>query len=56
MNCALIALLIFSFRSEIQDMEVHMKIHPTCCLGCLSTFPFLVENEVNRGGWEGVKF
>lgn len=37
-------------------MEVHIKIHPTFCLGCLSTFPLLVENRVNSAGWEGVKF
>lgn len=55
-NCALIAVVIFSFCSEVQDMEAHIKIHPICCLGCLSTFPFLVENEINCGGWKRVNF
>jgi len=37
-------------------MEVHIKIHPTCCLGCLNTVLLLFEKEINSGDWEGMKF
>lgn len=36
-------------------MELLIKVHPICYLGCLSFLPLLIENEVNHGVWEVVE-